>query len=278
MPLLTIVTINKDNSHGLVRTTASLSPLHSNKEIEFICIDGGSIDSSLAVAATFYSHNKLVSEPDRGIYAAMNKGLSVASGEWIIWINSGDEFLAGCWPQLRLKLLSSNSAVICGAAEIIHAQSGALAYIKDSQPSDLPWYMVNHSSSIFRRSIFDRYGMYRESLTIAADRQLMVQLFHAGEKITYTRLCISRFWLGGISDKQHLIREKENLFIDLQAGLISKRAYRYALLRQYFYHIVVKLIVLYARRSAKIIGYEIPPLGRFAGILGEPSRDMFEIK
>jgi glycosyltransferase involved in cell wall biosynthesis len=275
-PLLSIVTINKNNDSGLARTIASFGSVQCNPELEFLFVDGGSADSSLELAKSFYSSDHLHSGPDQGIYAAMNKGSSLASADWILWINSGDEFLPDCWPSLKLELISSDSAMICGAAEIIHEKTGKVVSIKQSLPSDLPWFMVNHSSSVFRRSSFLHYGMYRESFSIAADRCLIVNMFLAGENIQYINLCISRFWLGGISDKRQLLRAKENLYVDLQSGLISNRAYQYALLRLYFYHRLVKPFVFLVRWSALKLGYNIPPLGKFAGIFGEPPRDVFD--
>ena len=276
MPLLSIVTINKNNKTGLTRTIASFRALKDHSDLEFIFVDGGSTDSSLEVARAFYPPSYLVSGPDRGIYAAMNKGFALASADWVLWINSGDEFLPCCWPHLKSELISSDASVICGASEIIHDHSGKPSYIKPSQPSDLPWFMVNHSSSVFRRSIFAHYGMYSEYLSIASDRYLMVKLYLAGEKIRYISLPISRFWLGGISDKRQLLRAKENLLVDLQLGLITNKAYQYALYRQYFYHRIIKPVVSAIRKVAQGLGYEIPPLGKYAGLLGEPARDVFD--
>lgn len=276
MPLLAIVTINKNNESGLARTIASFRALIDHSDLEFIFVDGGSTDSSVEVARAFYSPAHLVSGPDRGIYAAMNKGFALASADWILWINSGDEFLPSCWPFLKSELISCDASVICGAAEIIHEQSGKVAYIKPSQPSDLPWFMVNHSSSVFRRPIFAHYGMYSETFSIAADRSLMVKIYLAGEKIRYINLSMSKFWLGGLSDKQQLLRAKENLLVDLQSGLISPRAYQYALTRQVFYHRMVKPVVSAIRQAAQKFGYQVPPLGKYAGLLGEPARDLFD--
>jgi len=276
MPLLAIVTINKNNEQGVLRTIASLQPVRNNDEIQLIFVDGGSTDSSLSIAKPFYSSGQLVSAPGTGIYAAMNRGFSLSCSDWVLWINSGDEFLSGCWERLRQELISSDYSVICGAAEIIDEQTGKVVFVKQSNPVDLPWFMVNHSSSVFRCSVFSYYGMYSESYLIAADRCMMVTLFLAGEKISYTELCISRFWLGGISDLKQLLRAKENLQIDFEAGLISTSAYQYALFREFSYHRIVKPVVFSLRQAVAKLGYQIPPLGKYAGFFGELPRNIFD--
>ena len=90
-PLVSIITINRNNLVGLRRTIASVLS-QTWKEFEYIVIDGDSSDGSDEFIRTKDSLiDKWISEPDTGIYNAMNKGIKMASGEYLLFLNSGDE-------------------------------------------------------------------------------------------------------------------------------------------------------------------------------------------
>jgi glycosyltransferase involved in cell wall biosynthesis len=94
LPRISIVTIVLNDSEHLLRTVENISEL-TYDNIEYIVVDGGSIDNTLKVIDNFkYLIDKCISEKDDGLYDAMNKGIELASGEWIIFMNSGDIFSA----------------------------------------------------------------------------------------------------------------------------------------------------------------------------------------
>lgn len=89
-PFLSIITINKNNANGLHRTIESVAGQDFN-EVEYIVVDGESTDKSVQIIRSFESKiNKWISEPDSGIYHAMNKGIDMASGKYCLFLNSGD--------------------------------------------------------------------------------------------------------------------------------------------------------------------------------------------
>ncbi|EKD4816644.1 glycosyltransferase, partial [Escherichia albertii] len=88
--IITIITINYNNAEGLAKTIASIDK-QTNKEFEYLIIDGGSDDNSVEHAKKSVMCSRIISEKDNGIYDAMNKGAYLAKGEYIIFINSGDE-------------------------------------------------------------------------------------------------------------------------------------------------------------------------------------------
>lgn len=274
-PLLSIITINKNNAAGVRRTITSLLPLQSLSEVECLFIDGRSNDESLQIASEFYLTSHLRSESDEGIYQAMNKGLALASGQWVVWLNSGDEWISATWPDLKGLLQVCNSNILCAASEIIDHKNGACLMISHFRSSILPWGMVNHSSTIFRRNTVLKYNGYNESYKIAADRELLVRLYLNHESISSSDLCLTRFWLGGLSDQKLLLRAQENLRLDLEAGLINRGSYRYGLFRSGIYHRLVRPSVLLLRRTLALVGIKLPPLGAHAGPLGELPRDAF---
>ena len=104
--LISIVTINKNNGSGLQRTINSLREAKSDPDIELIFIDGASSDNSLDLAHDFYKPENLVTELDNGIYSAMNKGLYLSNGKYILWLNSGDELISDDFDKVKTILLS----------------------------------------------------------------------------------------------------------------------------------------------------------------------------
>ena len=89
---LSIITINRNNAAGLEKTLQSVAA-QTFKEFEYIVVDGASTDGSVEVIKKYeskFAHLKWVSEPDKGIYNAMNKGIKVAKGEYLLFLNSGD--------------------------------------------------------------------------------------------------------------------------------------------------------------------------------------------
>ena len=89
--MLSIVTINKNNSKGLLRTINSLKKVQT-RDFQWIFIDANSDDGSIEIANKFSTQaDILISEPDNGIYDAMNKGVVLSNKKWIIFLNSGDE-------------------------------------------------------------------------------------------------------------------------------------------------------------------------------------------
>ena len=91
---LSIITINYNNLEGLKRTVESVIN-QTSKEFEYIVIDGGSNDGSGAYIESKSEHiDYWVSEPDKGIYNAMNKGIAKASGEYLLFLNSGDHLFS----------------------------------------------------------------------------------------------------------------------------------------------------------------------------------------
>src|SRR5574344_2795323 len=92
MPKFSIITINRNNKNGLEKTTKSIiSQLFT--DYEFIVIDGGSTDGSADVIRKYATHiTYWISEPDKGIYNAMNKGITHAYGDYLNFMNSGDCF------------------------------------------------------------------------------------------------------------------------------------------------------------------------------------------
>jgi len=239
-PLISVVTINRNHAVGLARTLRSFSPLRSDSDIEFIFVDGASSDNSIETAQKFYRHNEIWSEPDKGIYDAMNKGLGLSCGKYVIWINSGDEILASSLLSAKPILKASKAAILAFAVEIeiygCNSEDSSFSLFYNT-PDRLPFQPLHHQSVFIKRHKAIQYRGYPTEYTIAADRALILAMYLSGEIFEYSNCIIARCEAQGISSNA-LRRENENYDLDLRHGLISKRIYLTGKCRILLYHCV----------------------------------------
>ena len=117
---LSIITITYQAEQYLERTIQSILVQGNRTDIEYIIIDGASKDGTLGIIEHYREHiNSFISEPDRGIYDAMNKGLAKASGEYVVFMNAGDEFASKDTLTTMLHHLSKNPGVLYGDANFV---------------------------------------------------------------------------------------------------------------------------------------------------------------
>jgi hypothetical protein len=191
--ILSIITVNKDSAEDLLRTINSLIPILSWDKLEYIIIDGDSSDSSISVINGFNRYiTKYVSEPDEGIYDAMNKGILLSSGQWLWFLNSGDQSKINL-TDLKNIFLNINSRVnflysnfFITDKLVINQELGRIALIRG---------MINHQSIFYKRSLF---GGFDCSFKLAADFAHLLNNYSLinAEKIPYP---ISQYNLYGVS-------------------------------------------------------------------------------
>lgn len=259
--LLTIVSINRNYAAGLARTLDSFRPLREDESVQFVFIDGASTDESLEVAHTFYCPDEVLSEPDSGIYDAMNKGLGLALGTYVIWINSGDEFVHDNWDELKLYLRGSQAALIAGALELVSPigtrDNRPLALLANT-PDRLPFQPLHHQAVVFRRAKAIQYRGYPLSYKITADRALIMAMYIADQLFEFVPLLVARYEQGGISSNA-LRRESEGYDLDLELGLINHAQYVLGKLRNNIYHQVTIPAWDFAKSIANRSGFHSLP-------------------
>lgn len=166
---ISIITISYNNAAGLEETIRSVIA-QTYKNIEYIVIDGGSSDHSKAIIANHEaSITYWVSEQDKGIFNAMNKGIKAATGDYLLFINSGDLLMDKHVIQdvinigLKEELVYGNQMIIDGALRtewIPDAELTFSTFFKTSIP---------HQSTFIKRDLFDTVGLYNENYTIISD-------------------------------------------------------------------------------------------------------------
>ena len=231
---LSIITINRNNADGLRRTLESTFDAQSGfDDWEQIVVDGASTDGSVAVLDKWKDSPHLgwhVSEPDTGIYNAMNKGASPARGDYLLFLNSGDELL----PDVLAKVFSRNvTADIAYGGLLFHSRGidHPFSYPPPEQitPTHFLFSVLPHPASIISRRFFEKMGGYDESYRIVADHKFFLDSVWKGnatlEQIDFP---VSRFHEDGISSRPELMelhrKERETVFLPVFGPLVAHRA------------------------------------------------------
>ncbi len=176
--------------------------------IEHIIIDGASNDSTLSIVSQFANNSTIVrSEPDKGIYDAMNKGLSMASGDIVGFLNSDDVFAE-----------PTSLSTIAGSllASQIDACYGDLIYVSHKNPARVirHWksrvyeaglcekgWMPAHPTFYARRSVYEKFGGFDTTLKLQADFEMALRLLEVSQiKTTYIPEVLVRMRTGGASN------------------------------------------------------------------------------
>jgi glycosyltransferase involved in cell wall biosynthesis len=213
---LSIITINYNNIDGLIKTVNSVIN-QTFKEFEYIVIDGGSTDNSIEVIKDYTNHiNYFVSEPDNGIYHAMNKGILKAKGEYCFFLNSGDWFVS----DKTLEEIFANAPdfdilygrlIICDKNDKIISRTIGKNRIT---LLDVYNHTIKHQSSFIKRELFNRYGLYNENLKIISDWAFFMKSVGLGDaSVKYLDLDIAFFDNSGISSNSEEICKKERKFV-----------------------------------------------------------------
>ncbi len=172
---ISVVTINWNNHAGLQRTLASIASQTYN-DFEYIVVDGASTDGSVETIMQYDGDARLtwISERDNGIYNAMNKGIRMAKGEYVVMINSGDWLMASDVLERMAEEVERNGhpAILYGTTTNVWPDGRQMR----NPPQELRYTMfsfyrgtLDHVGTLIQRKLFDEYGYYDESKRIVSD-------------------------------------------------------------------------------------------------------------
>ena len=210
--LISVITINLNNLHGLKNTVVSVLS-QSFQSFEYIVIDGDSSDGSIDYLKSLRPGlHRFISEKDSGIYDAMNKGISYAQGEYLLFLNSGDCF----FDDQSLN----NIAKSCGQADIVYGnmavvENGQMRIQKYPQRLNAHYFLfdtIPHPSTIIRTTLFSQFGKYHTNYSIISDWAFFLDTIIGGNvSYQYVDTTVSVFNLQGISSQpgSHNVIRKE---------------------------------------------------------------------
>lgn len=204
---ISIITICFNRKNEIKETIESvLSQSYSN--IEYILIDGGSTDGSLEIINSYSNKiDHVVSEPDSGIYSAINKGLKLSTGEVIGLLHAGDLFydinvlsiIKKSFKDLESDLIYGHSAVFGKTRDRLVRENISPLYKENLLR--LGWF-PSHQSIYFKASIFNKCGYYNEGYKIAGDYEFLLRALYVYKlRANMVDIFIVKFYLGGASSK-----------------------------------------------------------------------------
>jgi len=202
---ISVVTVCYNSAKTIEQTLISVSQ-QRHADVEHIVIDGGSTDGTLDIIERYRSNLAVVvSEPDRGLYDAMNKGWERATGEVVGFLNADDVFASSAaLADLSAAFERSGADAVYGDLELVSEdgrlvrlwRSGAFRRFK----YHLGW-MTPHPATYVRRSLFQRHGGFVEGLSISADYELMLRFFFLHRAVVhYLPKNLVRMTAGGASN------------------------------------------------------------------------------
>ena len=200
MPKLSIITINYNNLEGLKRTVESVVN-QTWQEFEYIVIDGGSTDGSAAyIESQSENIDYWVSEPDKGIYNAMNKGIAQATGEYLLFLNSGDHLYNNKVIKEISQYYNSYDLICFDVHMIKNGDSRMVRHPDKLRFSDFYLNGLNHQSVLIRKELFETVGLYDENLKIASDWKFFILALFVHNCI-YINInkTLSTYYVDGIS-------------------------------------------------------------------------------
>ena len=205
-PKLSVITIVYNNARDIARTIRSVTG-QTYKNIEYIIIDGASTDGTLQIIESHGEHiTKLISEPDRGIYDAMNKGLALATGDYVLFMNSGDEIYA---PNTVEEVFASeaDADIYYGETEMIDNGGESLGRRRHKAPKQFTWKDFKYGMSISHQAIYVRRTIaepYDVRYGLSADIDWILRAAKKARKIVNTNRFVARYLVGGMSKKRHM--------------------------------------------------------------------------
>ncbi len=215
LPKLSVITIVYNNAAAIERTMLSVLN-QSYKNIEYIVIDGASTDGTLTIVKQYEKRlAKLISEKDKGIYDAMNKGLAQASGDYVLFMNSGDEIYELNTVE-KIFATSPNADIYYGETEMYDENWNSLGRRRHQAPDTFNWRSFKYGMSISHQAIYVKRSLtepYDLQYKYSSDIDWIIKIAKKASNIVNTHLYVAKYLVGGMSKQKHRESLKERFKI-----------------------------------------------------------------
>jgi glycosyltransferase involved in cell wall biosynthesis len=209
---ISIITVNLNDENGLKKTISSVR-IQTYTQYELIVIDGKSIDNSVMVInANRDIITYFVSEPDMGIFDAMNKGLDKATGDFVIFLNSGDSFLSSNVLENVVHRITSPDSVYFGCAKVYHNDNAFYLFPKLGITNNelmrfLKYYKPNHQTMFFPKKFYMNNKYNIQYKNVCDEEYKIKALTECG--YCFINIIVTYFFLGGNSFPKTIKKAKE---------------------------------------------------------------------
>lgn len=203
MKKISLITICRNSAKTIAATIDSIVS-QRYPDLQYIIVDGASTDDTINIVKSYGSAiDVLISEPDRGISDAFNKGIKAASGEVVGFINSDDRLLPNALEKINSYFLENVDGEVLHGDILLY--DGAL-FVKRVKPAArwwYPWRMVlfNHPSTFVRKGVYQQHGLFSLDYRFAMDVDLFLRWIKSGVRIHYMPEPFVRMQAGGLSGK-----------------------------------------------------------------------------
>ncbi len=251
-PLVSVITVCLNSEKHIERTIESVLG-QTCADIEYIIVDGGSTDGTLDIIRKYEDRvSYWVSEPDEGIYDAMNKGISLATGDLVGIINSDDWYFPDAVREVVSASLEDPAAQVFYGAMYIVDEDGRFQWVWEGSCWDIGHkFQMSHPTCFVRRAVYDDYR-FRTKYRLLADYDLMLRLHLAGMRFNRIDRPLAWFRTGGASSAYYRTRA-DGYEIRWEQGLMSAWRYVYKRLALVFKAPLHGLREAVARRCFKEI-------------------------
>lgn len=214
-PKISVITVVFNNVRDIGFTLESMAS-QSYKNVEHIVIDGKSTDGTLEILTKHKEQiDILISEEDQGIYDAMNKGLKLATGEYVLFLNSGDAF----YDENTLSDIFSNSEgadIYYGETKLIDENRNIIGDRRHKTPEKFTWRSFGRGMNICHQAIYIKRSIapeYDLQYKISADIDWVIRAAKKAKTCVNTRMYTTRYLVGGLSKQRHKEGLKERYII-----------------------------------------------------------------
>jgi len=231
-PKLSVITIVYNNVRDIERTMLSvLNQTYTN--IEYLIIDGASTDGTLDIIDKYRDRiSQLISEPDNGIYDAMNKGLAIATGDYVLFMNSGDELYTNT-TVANVFAAVDDADIYYGETEMINDAGESLGQRRHKAPAQLNYKSFKYGMSVSHQAIYIKRSLitpYNNQYQLSSDIDWILNAIKKAKTIVNVNQYVAKYLVGGMSKKRHRQSLKERFEI---------MKHHYGLLPTVFNHVVI---------------------------------------
>ena len=208
-PKFSIITVTY-NAGKVLEDTIQSVVLQTYRNVEYIIVDGGSKDNTLEIARKYHDRiSKVISEPDKGLYDAMNKGIALATGDYLCFLNAGDAFYSPDTLQRIVDTIADEKElpdVLYGETAEVDENRNFVRMRRLQAPKDLHWrsfkdgMLVCHQAFYARRDIAPMYDL---KYSLSADVDWCIKVMKRSKKMVNVNATVVNYLQNGISLQYH---------------------------------------------------------------------------
>lgn len=218
---ISLITVVYNNVEGIEKTISSVLS-QTYPFIEYIIIDGGSNDGTVDVIKKYESRiTYWKSEPDNGIYNAMNKGIKLATSDYVMFLNSGDDFFENDSLEKIVQANDANYDIIYNDINFVPIEGKPYIgrYPEELAFDHFIYNTIPHPGTLIKKELFKTIGLYDDTLKIASDwKWFMIAIIRYKSTYKHSQVVAANFYMDGISS----LKENEELVFTERSEVLEK--------------------------------------------------------